>query len=124
MKGFEAYPENARFVKEGVHFITAHVVGSNNNFEVRDPRAAREFFARDKANVAWLNAGFEEAMAAKAKALVLVIHADIFKPGFFKPQKRSLHRLLGIQEVRRGADQKGRRVQKAGIADLRRHARL
>ena len=89
MKGFEAYPENARFVKEGVHFITAHVVGSNNNFEVRDPRAAREFFARDKANVAWLNAGFEEAMAAKAKALVLVIHADMFKPGFFKPQKEA-----------------------------------
>lgn len=89
MKEFAGYPENARFVKEGVYFITAHVVGSNNNFEVRDRRAAREFFARDKANVAWLNAGFEGAMAAKAKALVLVIHADMFKPGFFKPKKEA-----------------------------------
>lgn len=89
MKEFAGYPENARFVKEGVHFITAHVVGSNNNFEVRDRRAVREFFARDKANVAWLNAGFEGAVAAKAKALVLVIHADMFKPGFFKPKKEA-----------------------------------
>ena len=97
MKEFAGYPENARFVKEGVHFITAHVVGSNNNFEVRDRRAIAEFFARDKANVAWLNAGFEEAMAAKAKALVLVIHADMFKPGFFRAKKEAFSGASGFK---------------------------
>ena len=97
MKEFAGYPENARFVKEGVHFITAHVVGSNNNFEVRDPRAAREFFARDRANVAWLNAGFEGAIAEKAKALVLVIHADMFKPGFFRAKKEAFSGASGFK---------------------------
>lgn len=97
MKEFAGYPENARFVKAGVHFITAHVVGSNNNFEVRDPRAAREFFARDKANVAWLNAGFDKAVAMKAKALVLVIHADMFKPGFFRAKKEAFSGASGFK---------------------------
>ncbi len=87
MKKFAKYTENARFVKEGVHFVTAHVVGSNNNFEVRDQRAIAEFFARDAANVAWLNASFDEAIAAKAKAIVLAIHADMFTPGFFRSKK-------------------------------------
>ena len=98
MKEFAGYPENARFVKEGVYFITAHVVGSNNNFEVRDRRAAREFFARDKANVAWLKAGFEGAVAAKAKAFVLIIHADMFKPGFFKPKKEAFTGSSGFKK--------------------------
>ena len=97
MKEFKEYPENARFVKEGVYFITAHVVGSNNNFEVRDPRAAREFFARDRANVAWLNAGFDKAIAGKAKALVLVIHADMFKPGFFRAKKEAFSGASGFK---------------------------
>ena len=88
MKEFAGYPENARFVKEGVHFVAAHVVGSNNNFEVRDRRAIAEFFARDKANVAWLNAGFDRAISTKARALVLAIHADMFKPGFSERKKR------------------------------------
>ena len=97
MKEFAGYPENARFVKEGVHFITAHVVGSNNNFEVRDRRAIAEFFARDKANVAWLKAGFDRAIAAKAKALVLAIHADMFKPGFFRAKKEAFSGASGFK---------------------------
>ena len=97
VKEFAGYPENARFVKAGVHFITAHVVGSNNNFEVRDRRAIAEFFARDKANVAWLKAGFEGAMAAKAKALVLAIHADMFKPGFFRAKKEAFSGASGFK---------------------------
>lgn len=97
MKGFKEYPENARFVKEGVHFITAHVVGSNNNFQVRDGRAIAEFFARDKANVAWLNAGFDKAIAEKAKALVLAIHADMFTPGFFRAKKEAFSGASGFK---------------------------
>ena len=97
MKEFAGYPENARFVKEGVHFVAAHVVGSNNNFEVRDRHAIAEFFARDKANVAWLKAGFEGAIAMKAKALVLAIHADMFKPGFFRAKKEAFSGASGFK---------------------------
>ena len=97
MKEFAGYPENARFVKEGVHFVAAHVVGSNNNFEVRDRRAIAEFFARDKANVAWLNAGFGKAVAANAKAVVLAIHANIFKPGFYRAKKEAFSGASGFK---------------------------
>ena len=97
MKEFAKYPENARFVKEGVHFVVAHVVGSNNNFEVRDRRAIAEFFARDAANVAWLNAGFDKATAANAKALVLAIHADMFNPGFFRAKKEAFSGASGFK---------------------------
>lgn len=73
------YPENARLLQDGVMFVTAHVVGSNNNFEVRDPAAVAEFFARDAANVAWLSEGFAAAAEQGAGALVLAIQADMFE---------------------------------------------
>lgn len=73
----EGYPENARLMQDGVMVVTAHVVGSNNNFEVRDPKAVAEFFARDAANVAWLKDSF--AAARDAKALVIGIQADMFE---------------------------------------------
>jgi hypothetical protein len=76
------YPENARMMHKGVMFVTAHVVGSNNNFEVRDPAAVAEFFARDKANTDWLKASFAEATAQNASALVLSIQANMFEFDF------------------------------------------
>ena len=54
MPDHRTFVENARFVKAGILFTTLHVVGSNNNLEPRDRRAANEFFDRDQANVAWL----------------------------------------------------------------------
>lgn len=71
------YPENARTVLNGVVVATAHVVGSNNNFEVRDKTAVEEFFARDAANVAWLKESF--AAAKDAPALILAIQANMFE---------------------------------------------
>ncbi len=97
MKEFAKYPENARFVKEDVHFVAAHVVGSNNNFQVRDRRAIAEFFARDKANVTWLNAGFDKAISTKARALVLAIHADMFQPGFFRAKREAFSGASGFK---------------------------
>ena len=46
MPEFKLYTENARFEKNGVLFVTAHIVGSNNNFEPRDPKAIEPLFAR------------------------------------------------------------------------------
>ncbi|MEM8797801.1 MAG: hypothetical protein AAGE61_19720 [Pseudomonadota bacterium] len=79
---FPNYPENTRFVRDDVHFVQAHVVGSNNNLEARSLRNAEEFFERDRANLAWLNHGFDQAEAEDAKALVLSIHANMFEFGF------------------------------------------
>ncbi|MEO8531779.1 MAG: metallophosphoesterase [Deltaproteobacteria bacterium] len=71
------YPENARLMLNDVMFVTTHVVGSNNNFEVRDPKAVEEFFARDAANIVWLKESF--AAAKDSKALVISMQADMFE---------------------------------------------
>ncbi|GAB3126242.1 metallophosphoesterase [Novispirillum itersonii] len=68
--------ENARFTHKGVMVVTAHVVGSNNNFEVRDPAAVAEFFARDAANVEWIRSSFAKAKAENARVLVLAMQAN------------------------------------------------
>ncbi len=73
----EAFPENARMMHKDVMFITANVPGSNNNFEVRDPRSVAEFFTRDAADVKWMNESF--AAAKDAKAIVIGIQANIFE---------------------------------------------
>jgi len=79
---YAGYPENVRFEVDGVHFVTAHVVGSNNSFEARDLATAEEFFARNDANIAWLNDSFRRAIDADAPALVLAIHANMFEFDF------------------------------------------
>ncbi len=73
----DGYPENARMTHKGVAFITTHVPGSNNNFEIRDPEAVAEFFARDKANIKWINDSF--AAAGDAKAIVIAMQANMFE---------------------------------------------
>jgi hypothetical protein len=73
------YVENQRWQHQGVMFATLHVTGSNNNFEVRDPAAVREFFERDAANVAWLESTFEQARQTNAEAVVLAFQADVFE---------------------------------------------
>jgi len=78
MPAYALYRENLRWATNGVLFATVHIVGSNNNFEVRDLRAAQEFFARDAANVAWIRAAFDKAGADGAKAIVFAIQGDVF----------------------------------------------
>ncbi len=73
------YVENQRWSHQNVLFATLHVVGSNNNFEIRDPAAVREFFDRDSANVAWLESTFEQARRTDAQAIVLAFQADVFE---------------------------------------------
>ena len=74
------YPENARVIFRGIMFITAHIVGSNNNFETRDIKAVEEFFARSAASTAWLKESF--AMAGEVEIVVVAIHADMFEFDF------------------------------------------
>lgn len=79
-QGADGFPENARVMLNDVMFVTAHVVGSNNNFEAVRPTSALEFAKRDAANRAWLQDSF--AAAGDSKALVLAIHGDMFEFGF------------------------------------------
>lgn len=82
MPAFAPYVENARFAKNDVLFATMHNVGSNNGFEAHDPQAATEFFARDKANVAWVDKTFKTAQQTNAKAVVLVTQAEFDQARF------------------------------------------
>lgn len=76
---FARYVENQRWVVERVLFMTVHIVGSNNNFETRDPKAVAEFFERDAANRAWINAGFDMASLLGMEAVVIAFQADVFE---------------------------------------------
>lgn len=82
MPEFARFVENARFSRGGIVFVTAHVVGSNNGFEVHDPQAATEFFERNRANIAWLNTAFDTATRENAKGLVLAMQANMFEFDF------------------------------------------
>ncbi len=75
---YARYVENLRFKINGVLFVTAHIVGSNNNLEPRDRKAAMEFFDRDEANIAWLDAAFAKAKAEGLKAVVVMAQADLY----------------------------------------------
>ena len=73
------YVENQRWFHQQVLFVTLHIIGSNNNFEVRDPAAVAEYFERDKANVAWIRDAFALAQQSSAKAIVFAMQADVFE---------------------------------------------
>lgn len=79
--------ENMRWQRNGVFFLTIHLPGSNNGRPgipgdrpqiQQAPGALAEFEARDAANVAWLQAGFDEARRADAPAVVVALQADLF----------------------------------------------
>src|SRR5262249_836008 len=74
---FAKFVENQRFVRNGVVLIIPHIVGSNNGFETREPKAAEEFFERNAANVAWIKDGFRLAQETGAKAVVLAFQANL-----------------------------------------------
>jgi len=72
------YVENQRWVVDEVLFVTLHIVGSNNNFETRDARATKEFFARDAANIAWIREAFKLAEKNQYRAIVFAFQANVF----------------------------------------------
>ena len=95
---YSGYPENARFDMKGVMIMTTHVVGSNNNFEIRDPAAVNEFFGRNEANIAWLEDSFDKAVATNARAVVLAMQADMFEFDFNEFGKEGFLRHSGFKD--------------------------
>lgn len=81
------FRENRRYRHGGVLFVTLHVVGSNNNFEIRSPAATSEFFARERAALAWLSDSFAEAARSGDRAVVVAMQADMFESGFDREEE-------------------------------------
>lgn len=76
----DGFPENARFMQDGIAVITAHIVGSNNNLEASNQDATAEFFSRSKASTDWLVNSFQ--WAKNSDVVVVAIHADMFEFDF------------------------------------------
>ncbi len=72
--------ENARWVHGNILFVTVHVVGSNNGFE-RTLEAVTEYFARNEANIAWIEEAFALAEAEGHAGIVFAFQAD---PRFYE----------------------------------------
>lgn len=82
--GYEEFPENVRWSYNGVVFSTLHIVGSHNardpfqtgSTAVRTVADDEEVVRRDAANLAWLNATFDEAEREGAPGVLVMIQAN------------------------------------------------
>lgn len=70
-----AYPENVRWVQDGVVFVTVHAIGPNNGLIVDEGRA-QEAIQRSKAGQSWLETAFRAAKEANAPAVVIATQAN------------------------------------------------
>lgn len=70
------FPENMRFMKDNIGFITVHVVGNKNNLNTSDLDSMKEFYDRNKANLTWLDESF--MALKKADAIVVSLHSNMF----------------------------------------------
>jgi hypothetical protein len=96
------YPENSRFSFGGVTFVAVHQVGSNNGTG-RNPEGDAEAAARADAGTAWVRAGFESAVSAGSKGIVVFFQAD---PNFdlYRLGVRNVHTAL-LRTIEREAIQ-------------------
>jgi len=87
------YPELQMFSMRGITYILPHVPGSANNAAVATPTFKTyndkatdgddaEFKARDAANVAWINKGFEKAAADGSVGVIVVVQANMDWEGY------------------------------------------
>jgi hypothetical protein len=70
-----AFPENARWERDGLVFATVHVIGPHNGL-IMDKARAAEAIDRSAAGASWIRDAFRLAREAKAPALVLAFHLD------------------------------------------------
>ncbi len=73
---FSLYRENAIWSEGSVVFVTAHVVGSNNNWG-RTEEMNREYTARNLANLYWLRTAFALARDNDFDGVVIIMQADM-----------------------------------------------
>jgi hypothetical protein len=79
-----SYPENVRFTESDVVIATVHIVGSRNDLTAwsglvggdRPTERMAEFNARRQANLAWINAAFDNAISTSAPGVLLLLQAE------------------------------------------------
>jgi hypothetical protein len=94
------YVENVRFVRSGVLLATVHVVGSNNDLAPwsglvggdRPAERRAEFDARRAANLAWINAAFDNAVATGAYGVLLMLQAEPVATSAFSAERSLIAR--------------------------------
>jgi hypothetical protein len=72
---FRGYPENARWLSDGLLFVTVNVPGGQNNFQ-RGAGRNGELEERALANAAWLRQAFALAGREDARAVIVAFHGD------------------------------------------------
>ena len=77
---FSGFPENQRWIRNDVLFVTLHVVGSNNNYDPkkRDSKNHAEFSERDEANIEWIKSAFQLTHSKGLGAVVFAFQGDVF----------------------------------------------
>jgi hypothetical protein len=98
-----AYPENVRWESGSVLYIGLDVPGSDNNAPQFDSTGKQidgdlaEYTARNAANLDWLSDSFAVAAAHQARAVMIVLQADMWSPAdptaHFADTKKALARL-------------------------------
>ncbi|MBP2706382.1 hypothetical protein JOL79_21465 [Microbispora sp. RL4-1S] len=79
-----AYPENVRWQYGAVTYLGLNIPGSDNNAPQFDTSGKQidgdqaEYTARNAANLDWLDKGFAAAKAARSKAVVVTLQADMW----------------------------------------------
>jgi hypothetical protein len=107
LRGYGKFVENVLFVRNRVVFSTVHVVGSNNNLapwtgfdpgdSVSSPRPDRiaEFQERLDAALAWIDYTFDQAAAASAAGVLVLIQANpLFELPATDPQRAGFNAFL------------------------------
>lgn len=90
-------PEQARLMLDGVMFVTLHVTGSENGRGLTPFRRTDTFEARTKAAIAWLEDSFEAAKGANA--IVVALHADMFRKHDFKRKKQTWRKGSAFRDI-------------------------
>jgi predicted phosphodiesterase len=94
-EGYEEFPENVRWSKNGVMFAALHVVGSNNGLKdfdsassaVRGDEDDAEAYRRIDAAVHWINDTFDKAIEENAPGVLFMMQANpILEVGYALPQ--------------------------------------
>jgi hypothetical protein len=101
------YRENVRFTESGVVLATVHVVGSGNDLSSwsglpgGDQKSVRmaEFNARRAANLAWIDAAFDTAIANNAPGVLLLLQAEpTTSSGFSQERAKILARAKAFKK--------------------------
>ncbi len=85
-QGVIGFPENTRLKMDDILIFTLHVVGSDDGESREGGVSKQDHKSRRRANVDWLKESF--AQATDARAVIVAMHADMFRGKGFKRKKQ------------------------------------